>query len=610
MWAPITWSDEVWERRGAHYLSTVARLKPGVTQQAAMAEMVALARQIEVENPGVQKDFSANVVPFHEALVSGVRPQLLVLMGAVSFVLLIGCANVANLCLARAAARQRETAIRAAIGASRRHLVRQQLAESTVLGVLGGAVGLALASWGARLVPLMAPSADIPRLDEAGVDWRVALFTFALAMVASLAAGLVPGLQVTRANLNDVLKDGGKGSTTGGARARLRNGLFVAEVAFALLLLAGAGLTVKSLWRLLTVDTGLQADPVLTASVTLPRARYGSDTLQARFVGAALERLRAVPGVRAAAFTNLLPLGGDLRIGAYLVGGRPVPESMRDAPLAIQATVSDGYFATMGIPVVRGRGFEPGDRLGAPLVAVVSEALVKDQFRGEDPLGQTVQPFGDEGPTFRIVGVVRDVRQNQLAEDPRAQLYLPLAQAASGELAVVVRGAADPAQLTAAVRREIHTVDAGLALADVRTMRAVVARSAARPRFIALLLGGFAGCAVVLALVGIYGVVAHSVTQRAGEFGIRAALGARPADVLRDVLGGSLRRAGLGVALGLVGAVAGTRVLARELYGVSPLDPVVLGGTAALLTLVALAASWLPARRATRADPASVLRAD
>jgi predicted permease len=531
-------------------------------------------------------------------------------MGAVSFVLLIGCANVANLCLARAAARQRETAIRAAIGASRRHLVRQQLAESTVLGVLGGAVGLALASWGARLVPLMAPSADIPRLDEAGVDWRVALFTFALAMVASLAAGLVPGLQVTRANLNDVLKDGGKGSTTGGARARLRNGLFVAEVAFALLLLAGAGLTVKSLWRLLTVDTGLQADPVLTASVTLPRARYGSDTLQARFVGAALERLRAVPGVRAAAFTNLLPLGGDLRIGAYLVGGRPVPESMRDAPLAIQATVSDGYFATMGIPVVRGRGFEPGDRLGAPLVAVVSEALAKDQFRGEDPLGQTVQPFGDEGPTFRIVGVVRDVRQNQLAEDPRAQLYLPLAQAASGELAVVVRGAADPAQLTAAVRREIHTVDAGLALADVRTMRAVVARSAARPRFIALLLGGFAGCAVVLALVGIYGVVAHSVTQRAGEFGIRAALGARPADVLRDVLGGSLRRAGLGVALGLIGAVAGTRVLARELYGVSPLDPVVLGGTAALLTLVALAASWLPARRATRADPASVLRAD
>jgi putative ABC transport system permease protein len=608
VWTPFAMSDSAWmAQRGAHQFDAVGRLAPGATLEQAQAELSTVAARIARDFPQEQTGFGATVLPFHQAATGTVAPVLWVLLGAVSFVLLIACANVANLTLARGAARQREVAVRTAIGASRWHLVRQQLAESVVLGVGGGAIGLVLAAWACRALPAIVPT-SIPRLEQAGVDWRVALFTFATALVASVAAGLVPALQTARADLNGVLKDGGKGSTAGASRARTRDALFVAEVAFALLLLVGAGLTLTSFGRLLAVQPGFQPERVLTAQVSLPRARYASDTLQARFWEQLLPRLRGVPGVAGAAVVTTAPLGGGMAMWTYTVDGRPRPRA-NEGPVAIVYSASDDYFRTLGVPLRRGRAFTSADRLGATPVAMVSERLVREQFRDREALGQRLR-FDSAGPAYEIVGVVGDVKHTSLADDVRPALYTPMSQAPWGRGTLVLRGTGDAATLAAAVRREVAALDPTLAVAEVRPMAGVVAQSVARPRFSALLLGAFAACALVLALVGIYGVVANTVAQRRGEFGIRVALGARPADVIRDVLGGSLKRAGLGVALGLAGAAALTRFLAPELYDTSPFDPPVLAGVSLLIVLVTAVASWVPAWRATRVDPIKVLRTE
>jgi putative ABC transport system permease protein len=451
------------------------------------------------------------VLPFHQAATGTVAPVLWVLLGAVSFVLLIACANVANLTLARGAARQREVALRTAIGASRWHLVRQQLAESVVLGVGGGAIGLVLAAWACRALPAIVPT-SIPRLEQAGVDWRVALFTFATALLASVAAGLVPALQTARADLNGVLKDGGKGSTGGTSRARTRDALFVAEVAFALLLLVGAGLTLTSFGRLLAVQPGFQPERVLTAQVALPRARYASDTLQARFWEQLLPRLRAVPGMASAGVVTMAPLGGGMAMWSYTVDGRPRPRA-NEGPVAIVYSASDDYFRTLGVPLRRGprlHGGRPPRRHAGGRGQRAPRARAVPRPRGARPA--RALRLGRPRLRDRRRGGRREAH---LARRRRAPaLYTPMAQAPWSRGTLVLRGTGDAATLAAAVRREVAALDATLAVAEVRPMAGVVAQSVARPRFSALLLGAFAACALVLALVGIYGVVANTVAQR------------------------------------------------------------------------------------------------
>jgi putative ABC transport system permease protein len=609
IWTPFAMSDSAWTaQRGNHEFRAVARLAPGVTLAAAQTEMRGLAARLSQQYPDFQRDFGASVVPFHESMTASVRPVLLVLLGAVSFVLLIACTNVASLTLARGSARQRDVAVRAAMGARPWHLMRPMVAESVLLGLGGATLGLGMAWAACRALPALVPT-SIPRLNEAGVDATVALFTFATALLASLVAGVVPALQTARADLNGVLKDGGKNATGGSARARLRDGLFVAEVAFALLLLTGAGLTVTSLTRLLAVRPGFTPERVLTATLSLPRARYASDTLRARFYAQLLPKLQAIPGATAAAVASPLPLGGGMSLGAYFIDGRPVA-SPQDAPMANFYNVSEDYFRAFGVPLKRGRSFAARDDFTAPKVAIVSETLVREQFKGQDPIGQRVMPWGDDGPKFEIVGVVGDVKHMSLADEGRAALYVPAAQGPTSASSLVLRTDGDPAALSAAVRRAVSELDPTLAVADVRPMRGLVANSTARPRFSAVLLGAFAGCAVVLALVGIYGVVAQSVAQRAAEFSIRVALGAQPSDVRREVLGGSLRRAAIGIAIGLAGAAALTRLLADELYDTSPLDPPVLATVSLIVAAVAALASWIPARRAMRSSPMTVLRTE
>jgi putative ABC transport system permease protein len=609
VWTPFAMSDSAWSaQRGNHQYQAVARLAPGVSLDAARTELSGIAARLAQQYPDFQRDFGATAVPFHESMTASVRPVLLVLLGAVSFVLLIACTNVANLTLARGAARHRDVAVRAAMGARSWHLMRPMVAESVLLGVGGATLGLGMAWAACRALPALVPT-SIPRLDEAGIDGRVALFTFATALVASLLAGVVPAMQTARADLNGTLKDGGKNATGGAARTRLRDALFVAEVAFALLLLTGAGLTVTSLTRLLAVRPGFTPERVLTATVSLPRARYATDTLRSAFYQQLLPRLRAIPGASAAAVASPLPLGGGMSMGGYSIDGRPLA-SPNDAPIATFYNVSEDYFRAFGVPLRRGRAFATTDVLGQPYVAVISETLAREQFAGQDPIGQRVMPWGDEGPKFEIVGIVGDVKHQSLADEARAALYVSAAQGPPRFASIVLRTDGEPAALSAAVRRAVAELDPTLSVADVRPMRGLIATSTARPRFSAVLLGSFAGCAVVLALVGIYGVVAQSVAQRAAEFSIRVALGAQPSDVRRTVLAGSLRRAALGIVLGLAAAAALTRLLADELYDTSPLDPPVLATVSLVVALVAALASWIPARRAMRISPMAVLRTE
>ncbi|MDF1502464.1 ABC transporter permease [Roseisolibacter sp. H3M3-2] len=608
VWAPFAMSDSAWgAQRGNHSLQGVARLAPGVTPAQARAELTAIQARIGAEFEEERNHSVVPVIPLHEATTGSVRPVLLVLLGAVSFVLLLACANVANLTLARGAGRQRDVAVRAAMGARPWHLARPQLAESLVLGAAGGGLGLLLAAWACAALPAVVPT-SIPRLDEAGVDWRVALFTFGTALLASVLAGVLPALQTARLDLNGVLKDGNRSSTGGVTRARLRDGLFVAEVAMALLLLTGAGLALTSLGRLLSVKPGFAPEQVMTAHLSLPRARYANDTAAVRFWEQLLPRLRAIPGVRTASAGTPIPMGGGVSMGAYFIEGRGTETA--DARMANFYMVGDDYFQSMGVPLARGRDFGEADRQGAEPVAVVSEALARKEFAGADPIGQQLMPWGSDGPKFRVVGVVGDVKHRGLTDEGRAAMYLPLRFVGPASASLVLRTAGEPAAVAGAIRAAVAELDPTLAVADLRPMSGLVMTTAARPRFSALLLGAFAACAVALALVGIYGVVAQSVAQRAAEFSVRMALGARPGDVWRDVLGGALRRTAVGIAVGLAGAAALTRLLAEELYDTSPLEPRVLAAVSLVVAVIAALGSWAPARRAMRASPMAVLRTE
>ena len=611
LWTPLVFDAGSLASRGGHWLAAIARLKSGVTLEGATAEMKSLAAQLEKEYPEAQTGWGAAAWSLHELVVGDVRPALVVLFGVVGLVLLIACANVASLLLARGAARRREVAIRSAIGASASQIVRQLLAESLMLGLLGGGLGLVIAVWGVDLLHAVRPD-GLPRVDSITVDGAVLGFTILVSVVTGLAFGLLPAMQLARPNLSGTLREeGGRGASLGRAGQRVRSALVVGEVALSLVLLVGAGLMAKSFLKLREVNPGFAPERTLTAAISLPQAKYDSSHKRAEFARQALERLAGQPGVRAAAVASPLPMSGNDRILAFVIEGRP-PLAAGETPSAIHAAVSTSYFGAMRIPLTKGREFTDQDRRGVPQVVIVSESFVKKFFPNQDPIGQQLRIGNTSGPLNEIVGVVGDVKHYSLRDDSQAAMYQPYAQTSPSSLSIVVRAAGRPEELTAVVRREVRAVDPDLPLTSVRTLDELLASTVAPQRFNAALITGFAGLALLLAAIGLYGVVSYTVAQQTHEFGIRMALGAERGHVLRQVMGRAMRLAVAGVAIGLVGAFGLTqlaeRKLAAFLYGVSATDPTTFAALAALLTGIALFASYVPARRATKVDPVVALR--
>jgi putative ABC transport system permease protein len=609
VWAPL--QVDTTQGRRNDFLQVVGRLAPGVDFRTAQEEMVTIARHLEAAHPGSNAGWSVSLIGLQERMVGAIRPALLVFMGAVGLVLLIACANVANLMLVRVAAREREVTVRAALGASRRRLIRQLLTESVVLGLAGGLLGLLLAVWGVGALRTLDPG-TLPRLNEIRVDQGALAFALVLSVGTGLLFGLVPAFRVLGYDLRGGLADGGRGLSGAGGSNRTRATLVLAEVALACVLLVGAALLLRSFVRLERVDPGFAPHGVVTARITLPRAGYDAPTRQVAFADALLERLRQLPGVRAAALASDAPFSDGLPYWAFSVAGaEPLPpEAVQDA-VVFRATPD--YFRTLGLPLERGRLFGATDRGEAAPVALVSEGLARRYWPNRDPLGSRIT-FGDPADSastwMTVVGVVGDVRQDGPVDPAYPQIYVPLAQVSSRGLLVALRTEGDPLAMVPSVRQALASVDPTLALARIATMDDRLAGTLARPRVNALLLAGFASTALLLAALGIYGVIAYSVVQRARELGIRIALGARRDDVLRLVLRQGMTPVAAGLVLGLGGAAAASRVLQSLLYGVAATDTVTYGAVAAFLTVVAMAASYLPARRAARSDPMMALRAE
>ncbi len=608
-WVPIAF-DAARAERGAHFLSVIGRLKPGGTLAAAQAQMDTIASRLQQQYPDTNTNWVVNLFSLHDEVVSEARPALFMLTGAVAFVLLIACANVANLLLARATSRAKELAVRSALGAGARRLLRQLLTESLVLSMAGAFVGVLMAAWGLEFAKSIT-SEWLPRSWEIAINAPVLLFTVAAALVTGIIFGLAPGLHVTRSELNDTLKSGGRATGTAGQQ-RLRTAFVIAEVALAFVLLIGAGLLIRSFQQLQSVRPGFEPQSTITAVVSLPDARYARLTSQAAFVGQLLSRVRSIRDVRSAALASFVPFDGKETLLTFEVEGEPASRPA-DRRLAQWRVVSDGFFATMGVPVVRGRTFTSRDSESAPRVAVISTSLAHSFFRSKDPIGRriTLDDLTDpKAEWFTVVGIVEDVRYRSLDTAPRPLLYYPASQQQFPEFTLVARTAGDPMGVVPTVRAMVRSLDPAMPLQDVRTMRDVVSSSIAGARFRTSLLVTLALIALVLAAVGVYGVMAYSVEQRTQEMGLRMALGASPRDVLRLVTGHGIRLAVAGIALGAVAAWGLTRVLASVLFGVTPTDPLTFGTIAVLLAAVASLASYIPARRATKADPMLVLRAE
>ena len=607
VWATFP-TDTTLGRRN-DFLEVVGRLAPGSDQAGAQQELATIARRLEQEYPGSNGGWGVELVGLQERIVGEVRPALLLFMGAVGLVLLIACANVANLMLARVATREREVTIRAALGASRRRLIRQLLTESVVLALVGGVLGLGLAVWGVRALQALEQGA-IPRLGEIAVDGTALAFALGLSVLTGLLFGVAPALRLMDYDLRDGLSEGGRGAAGHRSAGRTRSLLVLAEVALACVLLVGASLLLSSFVRLQGVDPGFSPGGILTARVTLPRARYDDPARQTAFAEAVLSRVRGLPSVSAAALASEAPLGDGPPYWGFAVAGMepPPPEVVQDA---VVFRTSPDYFQTFGIPLLRGRLYQAADRGDAAPVALVSQALAHRYWPDRSPLGARIT-FGDPTDStstwMTVVGVVGDVRQEGPAAAAYPQIYVPLAQVTTRSLLIALRTAGDPTALTPAVKRAVAGIDPNLALGRVATMEERVAGSMARPRVNAILLGGFAATALVLAAIGIYGVIAYSVVQRTRELGIRMALGARGGDVLRLVLGQGMVPVLGGLALGLAAAAAASRVLRGLLYGIGGTDPITYAAVAAFLAGVALVASFLPARRAATADPVVALR--
>ncbi|MFN2567400.1 MAG: ADOP family duplicated permease [Gemmatimonadaceae bacterium] len=598
------------QRRG-HNLFVVGRLASGATIAGAQAEMSTLAAALARQYPEAMAGWGVNVVSLHGDLVAAVRPLLLVLLGGVGLILLIACANIANLLLARAATREREMAVRGALGAERGRLVRQLLTEGLVLATAGGLLGLAIAPPVLRGLIALAPG-NIPLLDDVRIDPTVLGFAAAATLFSTALFALAPALRLARADLQATLR-ASQGSAAGLRHARLRSALLVAEVALSLVLLIGAGLLLRSARRLSEVDHGFRADGLLTVSLDLPRVRYDSTPKHVAFYGLLLERVRAIPGVAGVAATSEPPAtGANMTFSFAIEGRRAASPSGREAPQVLHV-VTPEYFRVLGVPLVRGRAFDDRDRAGAPAVAIVNRALARLHWPTEAPLGRRISFAGPEGPWLQIVGVVGDTRMVSPDLPPAPAVYIPHAQKEWHWLAwmtLMVRADSgrDPRSLAPAVQTAVWELDRRLAIHEVATVDDLYGESTARRRFATTLLTTFAALALFLGTVGMYGVLSYAVAQRRREIGIRLALGAGARQVMRAVLGQALGLTALGVIIGTGGALALTRLLGTLLYEVSPTDPITYAGVASLLALVAALAAWMPAWRATRIDPLVVLR--
>jgi putative ABC transport system permease protein len=606
LWSPFGLRAEHRVRRG-RYWSAVARLKDGVTPERAQAELGQVAARLEQQYPDFNAGWGVEVTPLREQFAGQIRPALWVLLAAVGFLLLIACANVANLLLARATARRREVAIRNALGASRWRVVRQFLTESLLLALAGGGLGLLLAWWGVELLVAMSPR-DLLDVGSVGLDLPVLGFTLGVSLLTAVFFGVAPALEAARHDANEFLKEGAKGSAGGRRSRRLRAAFVVSEIALALMLLVGAGLAVKSFVRLESVGPGFDPDGLLTMRVELPPRKYRDDRKIIQFQRQALERIAGLPGVESVGAVSFLPFAGPGAATGFTVEGRPAPRPGEEAVADVRV-IDENYFRAMRIPVLRGRGFTSQEEVEERRVAVISESLAKKYFPGEDPLGQRVRVSmkPDPQPT-EIVGVVADVKSQALDEESRPTVYWPQAELPVNFTSLVVRAKGDPLALAAPVRREILAIDAEQPVADVRAMNQLLAESVGRARFSAFLLGVFACVAVLLAAVGLYAVMSYAVAQRTHEIGIRVALGAQGRDVLRLVVGRGMLLTLAGVGLGLAASLALTRLLKSLLFGVSETDPLTFALVALFMTGVALAACLVPARRATKVDPMVALR--
>ncbi|HST53137.1 MAG TPA: ABC transporter permease [Pyrinomonadaceae bacterium] len=605
LWSPLSLAARVNDRRGQS-LRVFARLKKGVTREQAQADMDAINRRLADEYPEANKGLTVAVDSLHEKAVGNARPALLVLLGAVGFVLLIACANVANLLMARAAARRKEIAVRLALGASRLRVVRQLLTESVMLSLAGGAAGLLLAVWGVDALVALGPEA-LPRTQTVGLDASVLLFTLALSVVTGLLFGLAPALQTTKPDLNESLKDRSRGATAGRRRDRVRRLLVVAEVALSLVLLVGGGLMLRSFLRLTSVDPGFDPRGVLTMTVSLAGSSHKTDAERAAFFEQLLAQVKTLPGVKSASAINHLPLGGDVWTLGFKVEGRPEPPPGQKQG-AVYRVVRPEYFHTMGATLLKGRDFNVSDDAEDAGVVIVNEAFARATWPGEEALGKRIT-VSDETKPREIVGVVRDLKQGEWTSAPKPEMYLPHAQAASpSAMTIVARTDGDPLKLARPVQAQVWAIDKNLPVSDVSSMEDVISGSVGPQRFNALLLGVFAAAALLLAVVGVYGVMSYTVAERTHEIGARMALGAQARDVLRLVVGQGLALALVGLVVGLVAALALTRLMSGMLYGVSATDPLVFGGVALVLALAALLACLVPARRATKVDPMVALR--
>jgi putative ABC transport system permease protein len=606
-WTPTKLSEKQRTIPSGRYMSVVARLKPGVSIEQAQAEMNGIANRLEQQRAEFNTGWGVKVVPLHEQLVGEIRTSMLVLLGAVGFVLLIACANVANLTLARAAARQKEIAIRMALGAWRWRVVRQLLTESVLLALVGGVFGLLLALWGVDTLVAFSPR-NLIATEKVGLNLPMLGFTFIVSLLSGIIFGLIPAFDASRLKLNDKLKETGK-SNTGSARShRVRDFFVVAEIALAVVLLVGAGLMIKSFMRLQAVDPGFDPSNLLTMSVSLPRAKYKEDNQDIAFFKEALERIGALPGVRSVGMVSALPFASLGSATGFTIEGQP-PPSVGDKPTTDVRETDENYFRTMNIPVISGRAFSQQEVLEDRKVAIINEALARKYFPNENPIGKRVivNMKATPEPT-EIIGVVGDAKYKQLEAETRPMVYWPYAELVNSGMTIVVRTTNEPLSLAAAAQREIQMIDKDQPVSDVKPMQAWLDESTSRTRFGTLLLAIFAGIALILAAVGIYGVMSYSVNQRTQEIGIRMALGAQASDVLKMVVGHGMMLTLIGVGCGLVGAFALTRVMASLLYGITATDPVTFVGVSVLLTAIALIACLIPARRATKVDPMVALR--
>lgn len=606
LWSPLNLTARA-NDRGGQSLRVFARLKPGTTRAMAQAEVATIFRRLEQEHPETNKGLTIAVEPLHEQVVGKTRPALMILFGAVSFVLLIACANVANLMLARATSRQKEIALRTALGASSARIARQLLTESVVIALIGGVFGLLLSIAGLKALLALGPG-SLPRLQTIGLDLPTLGFTLGLSLFTGLLFGLAPVMQTRKWNWHESLKDSARGSSAGRGRVNTRRLLVISEVALALMLLVGGGLMVRSFAHLRAVDPGFTPDHLLTMTISLSGSAHSTPPKRVAFFNELLQRVDSVPGVQSASAINHLPLGGDVWTVSFFVEGRPAP-APGEKQGAVYRIIRPDYFRTMGATLLKGRDFTAHDNDTSPPVVIVNEPFAKRMWPNEDPLGKRIRVSEDDGELREIVGVVKALKQDHWTSEPNLEMYLPHLQAAAPRaLTLVVRSSGDPLALAGAIENQVWAIDKNLPVAEIRTMQEVIAGSIEQHRFNLFLLGLFASVALVLALVGIYGVMSESVSARTHEIGIRMALGARATDVLRMVVGQGMTLAAIGIGIGLFGAFWLTRFMATLLFEVSPTDTVTFLLIPSIVALVVLCACLVPARRATKVDPLEALR--